>query len=710
MDNKPWYQKQLRILQTVLREPDVVGYDAESVASYLEDIHANCIVINAGGVVDFFRHELETANPNPFMKEEDILRDLTAACHRRGIKVIARVDYRGVDKRIYDLYPDWFTVDAEGQPVQWAASPKNPNPLYAACYLSHYRNGHAFRMAKLLLERYDLDGIWENSPFQLGACYCHTCRKQYRQDKDKDIPVGGEFSDTRYEEYREWKAESLNRHFGEFREVVKAFGEEKIYCAEIFGLFYNQYASTSSDLYQVKDDFDFLVTPLFTANHQPLSAPAMLTKFLRALEPEKVPIMLFGHLGTNNELRYISSPAAETRIWLWQAVSAGGSLWNSLFNGMHPGVTFDRRNAYLCKDVYAYMEEQEALLHGQTPMADVAIYYSRTSNNRFGSGDREKDAYITHLMGMEQVLIRNKLQYRFLLDLHLTEEALREVRCLVIPNGACLSDPELELIRTYVREGGQVLVTHETSLYDEHGREREDLGLGDVLGVTYKGLRKEASHYGYQMVRASHPLTKGFEDTQLLANWGTNLLVQPLEGGGADTPISYVPQIFPQSPERAWPKQFETEFPTCVDHRYGEGRAIYYPYGVDKQVWSHGHADFSAILGNAFDALLGERRLVRSDAPGSVQLMLNRTAGGYLLHVVNTTAAPVRPVHEVVPVQDIVIELELSCDKVERFQPLREDGGATLEQTEPLPDGGLKLTIRLAHLSEYCGVYVATHE
>lgn len=708
MDKKQWYQKQLRILQTVLREPDVVGYDAESVVEYIEEIHANCIVINAGGVVDFFRHDLETANPNPFMQEEDVLKDLTAACHRKGIKVIARVDFRGVDKRIYELNPDWFTVNEQGKPVTWASSADNPNPLYGACYMSYYRNGHAYRLAELLLQRYDVDGIWENAPFQLGACYCQNCSKQYRKDKGTDIPIGEDFNSPKFDEYREWKADNLNRHFHEFRNAVKAFGNNKIFCAEIFGLFYNQYSQTSSDLYQVKDDFDFLVTPLFTANYQPLSAPAMLTKFLRELEPDKVPIMLFGHLGTNNELRYVSSPGAETRLWMWQAVSAGGSLWNCLFNGMHPGVTFDRRNAYLCQDVYAYMEKHEQFLHNQIPLADVAIYYSRTSNNRFGSGDREKDAYITHIMGMEQVLIQHKLQYRFLLDLHLTEETLRGIRCLAIPNGSCLSDREIELIRNYVRDGGRVLVTHESSLYDERGNEREDLGLGDVLGVTYRGIRKDASHYGYQMVRERHSLTKGFENTQLLANWGTNLLVRPIQGAAVETPISFVPQIYPQSPERAWPRRFETDFPTCIVNNYGEGRSVYFPYGVDKQVWSHGHADFSTLLFNAFDELLDGRQFVNSNAPASVQLILNRTANGYLLHAVNTTSAPQRPVLATVPVHDITIELELEGKEVAVFQSLSKDEGVKLEQVETLSDQRLKLFVTLARLEEYSGLYIET--
>ncbi|TBL76350.1 alpha-amylase family protein [Paenibacillus thalictri] len=708
-NDKKWYQKQLRILQTVLREPDVVDYNAESVVLYMEEIRANCIVVNGGGIIDFFRHELETANPNLFMTNEDILKDLTDACHRKGIKVIVRVDFRGVDKRIYDLHPDWFAVNENGEPMYWANLANIPNPLYAPCYLSYYRNEHAFRFSEIMFERYGIDGIWENAPFQNGICYCERCRDAYRADLGKELPRGGNFADPAYDEYRAWKCDNLNRHLENYRKCVKRFGDDKIYCAEIFGLFYDHYKGTSSDLYQVKDHFDFLVTPLFTANHEPLNAPSTLTKFLRGLEPDKTPVMLFGHLGTNNELRYVSSSVPETRIWMWQAVSSGGSLWDCIFNGQHPGATYDRRNAFLAKDVYAYMEKNESLLAEQLPVSDVSILYSRNSNNIFNNGDRTKDAYITHLVGLEQLLISNKIQYNFLLDQNMTEQSLSGVKCLIIPNGACLSDRELELVRQYVRGGGKLLSTYETSLYENDGTPRKNLGLSDVFGCSFTGIKKDCSQYGYQYVRTSHPMTKGFENTQLLANWGTNLLVQPTEE--AECPITYVPKIYPQSPERAWPRSFETKFPTCVVNNFGKGTSVYLPYGADRHVWMHGHADFRKVLGNALEFLLEGEQLVSSTAPSSVHLQLNRVKsepGCYLLHAINTTSAPMRPVQEIIPLATIEVKLLLEAEQVVSLESLYVEGNAELVATSSRGEGRLEVTLRLNSLAEYDAVCIRT--
>ena len=55
---KYWYQEQVRILQTVLREKDAGQYDAGAVIRYMKETDTNCLVVNAGGVIDFFPNKL----------------------------------------------------------------------------------------------------------------------------------------------------------------------------------------------------------------------------------------------------------------------------------------------------------------------------------------------------------------------------------------------------------------------------------------------------------------------------------------------------------------------------------------------------------------------------------------------------------------------------------------------------------------------------
>lgn len=704
-----WYQQQLRMQQTVLREIDIVDYDVQGVVQYLKDTHTNCFIVNGGGIVDFFRHDLAISSPNRFMGDRDILAEIMTACRAAGIKVIVRVDFRGVDRRHYDQHPDWFAQDEHGKAVvwNWIAEPL-PETLYAPCYLGWYRNEHAFAYARELFQRYDVDGIWENAPSQYGVCYCKRCSAGFRQALGKELPRGGDFAGPQYDEYRSWKAGNLMTHLKNFQAEVKGFGEDKAFCAEIFGLFYEHYKRSSSDLYAVKHTMDFMVTPLFVAKQEPLQAPATLVKFLQALDPDKTPVVLYGHQGTDNHLRYVSGSPAEVRIWMWQAISAGGSLWDCTFTGQHPGRSHDRRNAYLGSDIFGWMQQHEGVLHGQQPAAAVAMLYSQASDIRFSDGNRDNDRYFTHVMGMEQVLQDAHVQYRFIRDIDVSADTLAGVRLLVIPNAAVLGDREIGVVRAFVAGGGRLLATYQTSLWAADGTQRADFGLADVFGCHYTGVQKDSTLWGYQHVRPGHPLTEGIGDTELLANWGTTLLVKPHDDTVV-TPLGYVPRIYPQPPERAWVNSLQTEFPSAVVNRFGQGECIYFSTTIDRNVSQHGHPDFNQVLANAVGHLLAGANPVTTNAPPSVQLSLNKvrgTAGRFLLHAINLTAAPRRPVTTVVPVHGLEVEIRIpGATSLTSFAALRSEAcDVQVTARVDAAAGCVVVQLKWAELREYAAL------
>src|SRR6476620_5096766 len=101
-----WYQKPLRIMHTVLREIDAKHYDADVVVDYLKKGSYNTLCVNAGGIVDFFQNPLPAANINRIMGNRDILKEISTACSNAGIKVIARIDFRGVEEHVFNKLPD----------------------------------------------------------------------------------------------------------------------------------------------------------------------------------------------------------------------------------------------------------------------------------------------------------------------------------------------------------------------------------------------------------------------------------------------------------------------------------------------------------------------------------------------------------------------------------------------------------------------------
>ena len=63
---------------------------------------------------------------------------------------------------------------------------------------------------------------------------------------------------------------------------------------------------------------------------------------------------------------------------------------------------------------------------------------------------------------------------------------------MVLPNTACLDDAQVAAIERFVRSGGGLVASLDTSLFDEFGDPRPNFALADVLGVDYAGCPEGA--------------------------------------------------------------------------------------------------------------------------------------------------------------------------------------------------------------------------
>jgi hypothetical protein len=81
----------------------------------------------------------------------------------------------------------------------------------------------------------------------------------------------------------------------------------------------------------------------------------------------------------------------------------------------------------------------------------------------------------------EQVLIQCKIPFDIIFDDNLKD--LSKYSVLILANQESLGDDQLELIRAFVKKGGGLVATENTSLYDEWRRNRLSFGLKDLFGI-----------------------------------------------------------------------------------------------------------------------------------------------------------------------------------------------------------------------------------
>jgi putative glycosyl hydrolase-like family 6 (GHL6) protein/glycosyl hydrolase family 42 (putative beta-galactosidase) len=694
-----WFERPQRLIQTVLRERDVVGYDPDDVIAYLKHAKASGLVINGGGIFDFFQNPLPMANVNVHMGNRDILREISTACREAGFHVIARVDFRGVEETRYAVHPEWFAVGADGGPV---VASHNSVPLRVPCYNGFYRNEHAIRFVRHILREYPIDGVWHNSVLIQTRCYCPLCRDSFHRSTGSALDPARE-TEPEYEKlYRRWQNASARQNLTRIRDAVKEVGTEKAYVAEVFNMFdVERPKLTGVDLYEASDFFDFLVSVGFLTENRPepqferLSYPYSLVRFLRSLDARKQPVLLFGSNGT--AYRYVSDPPEDLKIWLWETVAAGGGFWNCVFNGMHPGRTHDRRNAFLAAESYEYLCDHESEIRDTLPLADVRVLYSKPTKDHFGSDDPALDRAVHEVRGFERTLISGHVQYGFVADRDLRDGFAVDQRILLLPNVACMSEEQCEAVRRFVERGGTLIASFQTSLYDENGEPREDFGLADVFGIHLEERELDTSFDRYQYVLApDHDLLRGFRDTEVLAMAGRACRVS----AHPDTQVvtSITEQIRNQPPELAWSDDLSAGMPGACTHEYGEGRVVYFAFTIGRLVSLGLHPDYQNLLLSAIRYGSQDGMTVHAEAPSTVHISVLEGPAMLVVNLVNHTVGEQRPVQEVVPVSDIRVTIRRPAVGITQWRVLYGDQSIKVSQAEDI------LEVVVPHLSAFASV------
>ena len=106
MDVKHWWTDYpWRMIQTNLRETDMADIDAEAYAQQLADYGATVVTLNAAGIIASYQTKLDFQTQSPYLTGSSLM-EMIEACHKRGIRVIARTDFSKIREPIFKKHPD----------------------------------------------------------------------------------------------------------------------------------------------------------------------------------------------------------------------------------------------------------------------------------------------------------------------------------------------------------------------------------------------------------------------------------------------------------------------------------------------------------------------------------------------------------------------------------------------------------------------------
>jgi hypothetical protein len=504
-----------------------------------------------------------------------------------------------------------------------------------------------------------------------------------------------------------WKSAMADQHMEKMKQTVKSFGADKVYTAEVFSMFEaGNRVSDGIDLYMARDHFDFLVSVAFLTentekiHYADLNYANTIVKFLKSMAPQKEAIILYGGNGTSH--RYIMDPPVDLKVWLWQALSAGGRFWNCSFTGAYPAATYDQRTAFHQSEAYQFVKENEKLLSQHTSVANIGVYYSRATRLSYRNKSEEGDRFEAFIRGIETVLIENHIAHDFIVDDQVTKERLARYKVIVLANVRSLSDAEIALIKEFVSNGGNIVATYETSLFNSDGVKRQDFGLAEVFGCSFTGEKINTRKDFYQVIAdpTHYIVNPDGQQTQLLINAGYTLICKA--GPTAKKICTYHPVVHNQPPEKAWTNAWAREYPTVLENTYKKGKSIYFANQPDLITFEFAHPDVRNLLARGVRYLAGDSIGLETNAPESVHTGLTRSLVNpkeFIFSFVNTTSGPVRPLRNLLPVYDLSVQLNLEGN-LNRYKVLRAQGDVNVVSAKG------KIEIKLGKLEDFFAVHL----
>ena len=660
-----------------VQETSGVGYtlSAMNLAQRTEAVRRGVTISEMNFVDPFYPYYdsklLERRSPH--VPLDKIAREI-AEYRKLGLRILA-VYPPTLQSEVYENHRDWRRIPTDTTNIPQIDMKKFGHGGML-CPLGPYGDFFVEILAEMLQMHPEIDAFSFDGLHHGGACYCEHCRKNYRADTGKAIPKA-DLDDPDFRRYQQWADRRLEALIERTQKRLKGIKPEVALVtwttnAGRFGHFLSVPRNMPARLNRLFDAPDQELW-LDESNRGNSIVPAFGVAYAWAVTDHRVAFSEPYLMSHGNPYGKDSFPAHEILRRMLLCITYG--------NGPSIAVSQPTR---MQKDVYACLDEvqkRKPWMTNKSPEPWAALVMSDNTKNFYGrSSGRVEGRYLAHVFGTFRACVEEHLPTTVIEDWNLTPENLKKYAVLILPNAACLDAKQLRAIDEYVRNGGGLVASLDTSLFDGVGDPRANFGLADVLGVDYRGLPDASIAEGdldinfaksigpdYWEKRRNTFSARLSPDTFLLTNDKLATLV------GTD-PVTFkgpAVRVRPREGTRTLAtlesSGHAAKFPAIVARTHGKGRAVYLAAGFDAGYYQYSYPYQRLILKQAIAwAANGTPMPVRIEAPMCVHSTVMRQTVGdtqrlivHLFNDINTTGGHAFPNDDVplreetLPIHDI---------------------------------------------------------
>lgn len=712
-----WWDRPLRMMRwDYMDDFSKIRYeDLENLARLKrEKLHINCewIVGTPGvspGLGYLTTFQAEGFERYPGFEGFDSLRSYTPYAHKYGIKVLVYLNMHWFSYEFAERHGNWEQITSSGEPYG------RLYPLYGNgttfCVNSPWRDW-AFKLIEEVMKT-GVDGVFLDGPvIYPDCCYCNSCREKFKSIYGEDIPKEN-WQDPLWKEFIDFREISMADFLRDAQKVVKEINPS--------GIIFLNAGSWQPGSWRVARDAkrlakyqDFSLAEAFfhpSSGRHNLYASSMTTKYLRATG--KPAITAFHYCMGPWHYTYLTPEEIKSSVF--QAVGCNGNIW---IGGATYRYEFKPDGCAPLNETLKFLEENEDVFTDLEPITDTAILFSSQTSRYYistigelyrelGSG-KEQDLIVDlgtgrtiidwnrrkqiceALMsyayeGYFTALTRNHIMFDIILDEDLTIEKLSRYKVLILPDFACLSDRQWEAIKSFVREGGSIIASFESGLYDERGNpkfteERLNLlGIKEIEGA-FTPIR------GENYIIASKDFF-GFNKNNLIERAPYALKIKAKE----DTTI---PFLFMNPIEKVYmPLKGISNYPAVIINNIGKGRVVYFAFPIGSFYGSERIPTQEQLIKYAVESLRVPE--IKVSAPPTVEVEVYRQKGSnrLIIHLINNTGDMQRPLTYINPIRDIEILIKDNSIK----------SGYTIRKRKPinLYQKGDMISLKLEELEDF---------
>ncbi len=641
-------------------------------------------------------------------KEDDLrLHQLVRDCHQGGMKLVLGLPpFPPVE--LVKRHPDWRVHPTDSEAATKVEPLEKDLGTRLGCNVGPWGD-YLIEVCGELVGEYKIDGFSFDGNYHPPICHCPACKAAYRRDRKRDLPGKEDLDDIHYRRYLVWRGERLEDHYRRMQRRIKRADADAVLMswtvnAGRYGHFLHSPRAMPTRLNRL---FDLPMQEwwLDETNFGGSIAPAFGAAYLRAVAGGRPCASEPYLMSRGNPYGTDSFPAHERLTRCLLAATNGNALAESFgWSGHDVSTDFQeiaRRERFLTR---ADALPWAALLVGEQTRQFYA--YKDIAN-----------LFLPHVFGAFRAATEEHQPLTLVNDWDMETDRLARYAVVILANAAALSDGQVDALRAYVRAGGGLVATGETSLCDEIGRPRQDFALSDLFGVSYRGrpsapierpkldenfaVALDKSYWAQRngvvtLTWTDHPLVRDERLRQLIPHKsvtfrGPQVLVnEPKQEG----------EVALRMKPEGWSKP---SAPAAILRTFGAGRVAYFPVAVDAALWSYGYPYQRRLIVRALEWAAREPAPIGVKAPFCVQITyFTQTEKGrrrLVLHFfngINTTAnhglpatdVPLR--EEVIPIHDIEVRFPKDAPKRFHWEPdggkieVRSDGQATIVRLPPL--------------------------